>query len=117
MMPASCWTRWGRGTIDISPRDLDIVCRILRKHVHDCEAWAFGSRAQRTSKTWSDLDLGVITDTPLPLEVPFVLMTTTGGGVGEGGSKARRAEEASGSRSSRRWRAFRSPIVRGSTRG
>jgi type I restriction enzyme S subunit len=55
--------------IDISPRDLDIVCRILRKHVPDCEVWAFGSRAQRTAKTWSDLDLAVITDTPLPLEV------------------------------------------------
>jgi predicted nucleotidyltransferase len=55
--------------IDIAPRDLDIVRHILRKHVPDCEVWAFGSRTQQTAKTYSDLDLAIITDTPLPLEV------------------------------------------------
>jgi predicted nucleotidyltransferase len=55
--------------IEISPHDLEIVRRILRKHVPYCEVWAFGSRAKQAAKTWSDLDLAVITDTPLPLEV------------------------------------------------
>jgi type I restriction enzyme S subunit len=55
--------------IDISPHDLETVRRILRKHVPDCEVWAFGSRAQRTAKAYSDLDLAVITEVPLPLEL------------------------------------------------
>jgi predicted nucleotidyltransferase len=59
--------------IDISPRDLEIVRRILRKHVPDCEVWAFGSRVKQTAKSYSDLDLAVITNTPLSLEVRAAL--------------------------------------------
>lgn len=59
--------------IDISPGDLKIVRDILRKHVPDCEVWAFGSRAKRTAKTYSDLDLAVIADTPLSFEVSGAL--------------------------------------------
>jgi type I restriction enzyme S subunit len=59
--------------IDVSPQELDIVRRILRKHLPDCEVWAFGSRTQQTAKTWSDRDLAVITDTPLPLAVRWAL--------------------------------------------
>ena len=32
------------------------------------EVWAFGSRAKWTAKPYSDLDLAVITDQPLPLK-------------------------------------------------
>jgi len=59
--------------IDISPADLKIVQDILRKHVPDREVWAFGSRAKRTAKTYSDLDLVVIADTPLSFQVSGAL--------------------------------------------
>jgi type I restriction enzyme, S subunit len=59
--------------IDISPGDLKIVQDILRKHVPDREVWAFGSRAKRTAKTYSDLDLAVITDAPMSFEVSGAL--------------------------------------------
>ena len=59
--------------IDISPGDLKIVEDILHKHIPDREVWAFGSRAKRTAKTYSDLDLAVITDTPMSFEVSGAL--------------------------------------------
>lgn len=47
--------------------DLWIIVRdILRKHVPDKEVWAFGSRVTGTLKPYSDLDLAVISDAPLP---------------------------------------------------
>jgi len=55
--------------IDIPPDDWKIVRDILSKHVAQYEVWAFGSRARRTAKPYSDLDLAVITDQPLPLPV------------------------------------------------
>ncbi|WP_297450490.1 nucleotidyltransferase domain-containing protein [Ferrovum sp.] len=55
--------------IDISPDHWAIVRDILQKHVPHYEVWAFGSRANWTAKEYSDLDLAIITDTPLSLEV------------------------------------------------
>lgn len=55
--------------IDIRPDHWKIVRDILRKHVPDCEVWAFGSRAKRTAKSYSDLDLAIIADAPLSLRV------------------------------------------------
>ncbi|NDU88568.1 MAG: restriction endonuclease subunit S [Ferrovum sp.] len=55
--------------IDISPDQWAIVHKILQQHVPQHEVWAFGSRAQWTAKEYSDLDLVVITDKPLPLDV------------------------------------------------
>jgi type I restriction enzyme S subunit len=59
--------------IDIAPADWVIVRDILQKHVPDREVWAFGSRAKRTAKTYSDLDLAVMTDTPMSFEVSGAL--------------------------------------------
>ena len=42
--------------------------RILQEHVPALEVWAFGSRARRTAKPYSDLDLVLITQKPLSLE-------------------------------------------------
>jgi type I restriction enzyme S subunit len=53
--------------IDIRPDLWPIVRGILRKHVPEREVWAFGSRAQGPAKPYSDLDLAIISDTPLPL--------------------------------------------------
>ena len=46
--------------IDISPCHLETVKRILREHVPECEARAFGSRVSRNAKAYSDLDLVVM---------------------------------------------------------
>src|SRR5271167_328816 len=59
--------------IDIAPADWAIVQDILQKHVPNREVWAFGSRAKRTAKTYSDLDLAVMTDTPMSFEVSGAL--------------------------------------------
>ena len=54
--------------IDITPRDWTEVLRILREQVPTIEVWAFGSRARRTAKPYSDLDLALITRMPLTLQ-------------------------------------------------
>lgn len=59
--------------IDISPAEWEIVRAILHRHVPDCAAWAFGSRAKWTAKPYSDLDLAIIADRPLDLGVSAAL--------------------------------------------
>ncbi|MDO4681897.1 MAG: nucleotidyltransferase domain-containing protein [Lautropia sp.] len=59
--------------IDIRPDQWDIVRTILQEHVPGLEVWAFGSRAKWAAKEYSDLDLAIITDTPLPLETSAAL--------------------------------------------
>lgn len=58
----------GEPPIEISPRDWADVLRILREQVPALEVWAFGSRARRTAKPYSDLDLALVTRQPLTLE-------------------------------------------------
>ena len=53
--------------LDVSPAELGIVRAILRKHVPDHEVWAFGSRIKGTARRYSDLDLAIMTDQPLPI--------------------------------------------------
>ena len=55
-------------SLDLGPQHRAIVLDILRQHVPDREVWAFGSRATRTAKRHSDLDLAVISEEPLSLE-------------------------------------------------
>ena len=52
--------------IDLSPAHLAIVEGILAEHVPECEVRAFGSRAIWNAKDYSDLDLAIIGDEPLP---------------------------------------------------
>ena len=59
--------------IDIRPDHWDIVRDILRKHVPQYAVWAFGSRAKWSAKEYSDLDLAIITDKPLPLSISAAL--------------------------------------------
>jgi type I restriction enzyme S subunit len=59
--------------IDIRPDHWQIVQQILRRHVPQYAVWAFGSRAKWVAKPYSDLDLAVITDKPLPLSVSAAL--------------------------------------------
>ncbi len=54
--------------IDIRPADLATVQRILREHVPALEVRAFGSRVTWTARQTSDLDLALMTDTPLSID-------------------------------------------------
>ena len=58
-----------RPGIDVRPDHWEIVRSVLEKHVPQYAVWAFGSRAKWTAKDYSDLDLAVITEKPLPLGV------------------------------------------------
>lgn len=59
--------------IDIRPDHWAIVRRILQKHVPQYAVWAFGSRTKWSAKEYSDLDLAIITDKPLPLSISAAL--------------------------------------------
>ena len=52
--------------IDLPPRHLAEVRRILGEIVPELEVWAFGSRVDGRAKPHSDLDLAVATAQPLP---------------------------------------------------
>ncbi len=53
--------------LQLEPSQLSIVQAILKKHLPDYSIWAFGSRVKNAAKPYSDLDLAIITDTPIPL--------------------------------------------------
>lgn len=59
--------------LDLRPDHWNIVRDILRRHVPDRKVLAFGSRATWTAKDYSDLDLAVLGDEPLPLDVASAL--------------------------------------------
>ncbi|MBI2981065.1 MAG: nucleotidyltransferase domain-containing protein [Deltaproteobacteria bacterium] len=54
--------------IDLSPRHLKTVCRILAEAIPGYEVRVFGSRVTGTAKPHSDLDLAVVADHPLDLK-------------------------------------------------
>jgi uncharacterized protein len=56
-------------TIDILPKDLDIVRTIVRRFVPGKEVRAFGSRASGNARRYSDLDLIIMTEMPLDVVV------------------------------------------------
>lgn len=53
--------------IDLSQQEWELVKRILNQLVPGLEVWAFGSRSNGKAKRYSDLDLAVISQQPLPL--------------------------------------------------
>ena len=54
--------------IDLPPRHLAEVRRILNQHAPGCEVRAFGSRVAGRPKPWSDLDLAIIGAAPVGWE-------------------------------------------------
>lgn len=54
-------------TIDIKPLHLRIVLDVLNRRVPQYPVWAFGSRARCKAKPYSDLDLAIIAEKPLPM--------------------------------------------------
>jgi predicted nucleotidyltransferase len=53
--------------IDLTPGQLETVKRILAAHAPQAEVRAFGSRATRTAKNYSDLDLAIVGERKLTL--------------------------------------------------
>lgn len=56
--------------IELDPRHLETVCRIVRKHVPEVEVRAFGSRVAGGARKYSDLDLALVG----PVEVEWSRM-------------------------------------------
>jgi predicted nucleotidyltransferase len=56
-------------TLDLQSDDLETVRAILRRCVPEREVRAFGSRVGGSVKRFSDLDLAIMGDEPLPLTV------------------------------------------------
>lgn len=54
--------------VQLSVSDWQEVQRVLLQEIPQIEVWAFGSRARRTAKPYSDLDLAVVQEQPLSLE-------------------------------------------------
>lgn len=59
--------------IDVRPEHWTVVHDILRRHVPQHAVWAFGSRVTGNAKPYSDLDLAIITDQPMPLALSAAL--------------------------------------------
>lgn len=59
--------------IRLSSRELQIVHDILQSHIPNREVWVFGSRIGESPKPYSDLDLVVRGDEPLPSETLYAL--------------------------------------------
>ena len=55
--------------LDISAANLRLVTEILQKYVPGREVWAFGSRVTGKARKYSDLDLAIIGNEPLPAAV------------------------------------------------
>ncbi|MFP4171454.1 MAG: nucleotidyltransferase family protein [Candidatus Hydrogenedentota bacterium] len=53
--------------LDLKDRHLALVRAILDAHVPGCEVWVHGSRAAGTAKPYSDLDLVIMGEAPLPV--------------------------------------------------
>ncbi|WP_416191538.1 nucleotidyltransferase family protein [Neisseria sp. CCUG12390] len=48
-------------------RQDEVMREILQRHFPEYAVWVFGSRVKGTARPYSDLDLGVMSDKPLPL--------------------------------------------------
>ena len=59
--------------IDLRPDHWRIVQSLLQQHVPDWKVVAFGSRATWTARDYSDLDLAILGDEPLPLATAAAL--------------------------------------------
>ena len=53
--------------VKVTSDELKLVREILHNLVPEREVWAFGSRVQKNSREYSDLDLVVLGETPLSL--------------------------------------------------
>lgn len=54
--------------IDVSDEQLEVVCRLLSRHVPEREVMAFGSRTTGSADRYSDLDIAIMGDEPIGFE-------------------------------------------------
>ncbi len=60
--------------MDLKPNHRKLVQEILRKRLSaSSRVWVFGSRATGKSKPYSDLDLAIDQDTPMPFSLSAAL--------------------------------------------
>lgn len=59
--------------VNLLPDHFGVVRNILRRYVPDREVLAFGSRTTRTADDYSDLDIAIMGEDPLPLPVASAL--------------------------------------------
>ena len=59
--------------IDVSPPDLEIIKKILRKNVPKSEVRAFGSRVEGPAKDYSDLDIAIVGQEKLSDKIFYAL--------------------------------------------
>ncbi|MDK9718515.1 MAG: nucleotidyltransferase domain-containing protein [Trichlorobacter sp.] len=55
-------------TLGLTPHDQAELSKILHTSLAGYTVWAFGSRVSGSPKTYSDLDLVIVTEQPLSLE-------------------------------------------------
>ncbi len=53
--------------INLEPHHRELVNKNLKEYVPEFDVFAFGSRVSGTAKPYSDLDLTIMTTSPLPL--------------------------------------------------
>jgi uncharacterized protein len=53
--------------LDLQDEYITLIKTILLKYVANYEVWIFGSRVNGKAKKYSDVDLVIITDSPLPV--------------------------------------------------
>lgn len=61
----ACW-RVGRPMLDLTPAQLALVRDLLARHLPGREVRAFGSRVTGRNRRYSDLDLLILGDAPVP---------------------------------------------------
>lgn len=52
--------------IDLPEADLTTVRNLLAQHLPGCSAYVFGSRVRGTARRYSDLDLALESEAPIP---------------------------------------------------
>ena len=55
--------------MDLQPQHLEMIKKILAQAVPNVPVWAFGSRVLGTAGPFSDLDLVLVGEHPLPLTI------------------------------------------------
>lgn len=57
--------------IDVAPQYLQIIKAIIKKNIPEYEVRAFGSRVTGKAKTYSDLDLVIMSSSPIDKKILY----------------------------------------------
>jgi predicted nucleotidyltransferase len=62
----TCWPNYPSVMLDLTPKQLDLLMAILRERVPNVRVYAYGSRATGKARPFSDLDLALDGEAPIP---------------------------------------------------